>query len=98
MRVLCEGCPPCVSGDEQSEGEEDSPEADHDYLVQDSPENVRFSIEQKFMLEMPEDFFDLWELCTSINKEKPEGAKLPQFCFSKIHFMLRLFFEFLHAR
>ena len=50
------------------------PEVVHeDYPVKDSPEDVRLSIEQKFLLEMPDDFYDLWDLCTKLNKEKPEG-------------------------
>ncbi|KAK4299087.1 hypothetical protein Pmani_028614 [Petrolisthes manimaculis] len=45
-----------------------------DYFVPDSPQDVRFSIEQKFLLEMPQDFFDLWDCCKKINAEKPEEA------------------------
>ncbi|XP_069182099.1 histone PARylation factor 1-like isoform X3 [Procambarus clarkii] len=45
-----------------------------DFNVAESPEDVRFSIEQKFLLEMPDDFFDFWDCCSQINKEKPEEA------------------------
>ncbi|KAG0715762.1 Histone PARylation factor 1 [Chionoecetes opilio] len=45
-----------------------------DFIVQDSPEDVKFSVEQKFLLEMPQEFFDFWDCCSNINKEKPEEA------------------------
>lgn len=45
-----------------------------DYEVKDSPEDIRLNIEQKFLLEMPDDFFDLWDCCSQLNKEKPEEA------------------------
>ena len=59
---------------EDNENTEDPVIKAHDYIVQDSPEIPRFSIEQKFLLEMPSDFFDFWECCSNINKEKPEGT------------------------
>ncbi|XP_045125839.1 histone PARylation factor 1-like isoform X4 [Portunus trituberculatus] len=63
-----------------SDCEQEDPEEEvakgQDFLVQDSPEEARFSVEQKFLLEMPSDFFDFWECCTNINKEKPEEALL----------------------
>ncbi|XP_047470604.1 histone PARylation factor 1-like isoform X2 [Penaeus chinensis] len=39
-----------------------------------SPRNVRESIEQKFLLDMPDDFFDFWNLCSELNQEKTEEA------------------------
>ena len=38
-----------------------------------SPPNIKENILQKFLVEMPEDFYSFWEFCCSINKEKPEG-------------------------
>ncbi|XP_042206072.1 histone PARylation factor 1-like [Homarus americanus] len=32
------------------------------------------NIEQKFLVEMPDDFFDFWDCCVRLNKEKPEEA------------------------
>ncbi|KAK8394144.1 hypothetical protein O3P69_006381 [Scylla paramamosain] len=61
---------------EDTEETEEEVAKGQDFLVQDSPEEARFSIEQKFLLEMPSDFFDLWECCSNINKEKPEEALL----------------------
>lgn len=48
----------------------------NDTLIQGSPPDIRLNIEQKFLLEMPDDFFDFWECCSNINKEKPEEALL----------------------
>nr|XP_053650742.1 histone PARylation factor 1-like [Cherax quadricarinatus] len=45
-----------------------------DFNVGDSPEDIRYNVEQKFLLEMPDDFFDFWDFCSQINKEKPEEA------------------------
>lgn len=62
---------------ENDEGEAEDPVVEaQDYIVNDSPKSVKFSIEQKFLLEMPNDFFDFWECCSNINKEKPEEALL----------------------
>ncbi|XP_050693673.1 histone PARylation factor 1-like [Eriocheir sinensis] len=60
--------------EDESKKEEDLALAPHDYIVQNSPENVRFSIEQKFLVEMPKEFFDFWECCSCINNENPEEA------------------------
>lgn len=63
------------SEEEDSRPLEPPPEVVHeDYPVRDSPEDVRLSIEQKFLLEFPEDFYQLWDLCTRLNKDKPEEA------------------------
>ncbi|KAL1434849.1 hypothetical protein MTO96_001735 [Rhipicephalus appendiculatus] len=47
----------------------------------DSPEDVRESIKQKFLVEMPEDFYDFWDFCCSLKKESPSDA---------LHELLRL--------
>ncbi|XP_042893460.1 LOW QUALITY PROTEIN: histone PARylation factor 1-like [Penaeus japonicus] len=58
-----------------SQPEEDDAESPvHELEVAPSPENVRESIEQKFLVDMPEDFFDFWDLCKELDKEKPEEA------------------------
>lgn len=43
-----------------------------------SPEDIKENIKQKFLVEMPEDFYELWEFCKS-NKPKD-----PSSCFSDI--------------
>lgn len=40
----------------------------------DSPDNVRESIKQKFLVEMPDDFYDFWDFCCSLNKKDPSDA------------------------
>ncbi|KAJ4446654.1 hypothetical protein ANN_13351 [Periplaneta americana] len=39
-----------------------------------SPENVRESIKQKFLVDMPEDFYSFWSFCESLSSNKPEEA------------------------
>lgn len=36
-----------------------------------SPTDVRQDIKQKFMFEMPDDFYSFWDLCKSLNPSKP---------------------------
>lgn len=81
---MCQVHLSCIPGEKEDEDEskkeEDLALAPHDYIVQNSPENVRFSIEQKFLVEMPKEFFDFWECCSCINNENPEGeAELSHF-------------------
>lgn len=42
--------------------------------VPDSPQDVHKSIEQKFLVKMPRDFYDFWEFCKSLDARKPEDA------------------------
>ncbi|XP_064086036.1 histone PARylation factor 1-like [Macrobrachium nipponense] len=64
-----------IEEDDEDRPLEPSPEVVHeDYPVKESPEDVRLSIEQKFLLEMPDDFYNLWDLCVKLNKDKPEEA------------------------
>ena len=35
--------------------------------------DVRENIRRKFLMEMPEDFYQFWEFCKSINLSKPES-------------------------
>nr|CAD7605046.1 unnamed protein product [Timema genevievae] len=53
-------------GDKSSEDGEDN--------IPSSPEDVRESIKQKFLLEMPEDFYSFWSFCENISKDKPSEA------------------------
>uniref|UniRef100_A0A1E1X899 PBZ-type domain-containing protein n=1 Tax=Amblyomma aureolatum TaxID=187763 RepID=A0A1E1X899_9ACAR len=40
----------------------------------DSPDDIRKSIKQKFLVEMPDDFYDFWDFCCSLNKKDPSDA------------------------
>lgn len=40
----------------------------------DSPDDVREFIKQKFLMEMPQDFYDFWDFCRSVKKESPSDA------------------------
>lgn len=53
----------------QTAGEESDAEE-----MPESPQDVRESIKQKFLVEMPRDFYDFWEFCKSLNKHNPEDA------------------------
>nr|CAD7448672.1 unnamed protein product [Timema bartmani] len=55
-------------GDKSSEDGEDN--------IPSSPEDVRESIKQKFLLEMPEDFYSFWSFCENISKDKPSVPNL----------------------
>ncbi|XP_029822398.2 histone PARylation factor 1 [Ixodes scapularis] len=59
---------PDDSGSQTAGDESDAEE------MPESPEDVRESIKQKFLVEMPRDFYDFWEFCKSLNKHKPEDA------------------------
>jgi hypothetical protein len=38
-----------------------------------TPENEKDAIKQKFLVEMPEDFYSFWSFCKSLSPDKPEG-------------------------
>jgi len=52
------------------------------------PEDLKENIKSKFLVEMPEDFYQFWEFCSNINPEDPCG----NFCINKhntcMHFSL----------
>lgn len=39
-----------------------------------TPENEKEAIKQKFLVEMPEDFYSFWSFCQSLSPDKPEGV------------------------
>ncbi|KAJ9600792.1 hypothetical protein L9F63_001072 [Diploptera punctata] len=39
-----------------------------------SPEDVKESIKQKFLVDMPDDFYSFWSFCRFLKSEKPEDA------------------------
>ena len=60
-----------------SDAEEDASDEDADDLeVPESPADVRENIKSKFLVEMPEDFYDFWKLCQKLNAEDPLGKIL----------------------
>jgi len=43
-------------------------------LVPENPASVRESIKQKFLVDMPEDFYDFFKFCQDLNKDNPCAA------------------------
>ena len=41
------------------------------------PVDERADIKRKFLVDMPQDFYDFWEFAKTVNKQAPCG----QFCF-----------------
>ncbi|XP_037506007.1 histone PARylation factor 1 isoform X2 [Rhipicephalus sanguineus] len=65
----------------------------------DSPDDVRESIKQKFLVEMPEDFYDFWDFCCSLKKENPSGATyLNHSCTERASQLQDALYELLHLR
>ena len=46
---------------------------DEDEEIPASPADVKESIKQKFLVDMPDDFYDFWEFAKSVNAKKPAG-------------------------
>jgi len=59
---------------EDSDDNKEEEEEEDEIFFPLSPEDVRESIKEKFLVDMPEDFYDLWEFCSTINKKNPEDA------------------------
>jgi hypothetical protein len=38
-----------------------------------TPEDEKETIKQKFLVEMPEDFYSFWSFCKTLSPDKPEG-------------------------
>ncbi|CAC5425683.1 Putative histone PARylation factor 1-like,Histone PARylation factor 1 [Mytilus coruscus] len=60
------------SKEESVESKEESVESDEESLP--SPDDVAENIKRKFLVEMPEDFFEFWEFCCHLDKKKPRDA------------------------
>ncbi|XP_048778072.2 histone PARylation factor 1-like [Ostrea edulis] len=54
----------CESDDEEEESVEDLP----------SPDNVRDNIKKKYLMEMPEDFYQFWDFCKKLDGSHPENV------------------------
>ena len=47
--------------------------ADSDELLNES-EDVKENVKRKFLVQMPEDFYQFWEFCRSLNHSNPQGV------------------------
>ena len=57
-----------------SDEEDDASDKDvDDSEMPESPVDIRENIKSKFLVEMPEDFYDFWKLCQKLNAEDPLG-------------------------
>lgn len=45
---------------------------DDDELAKES-EDMRENVKRKFLVQMPDDFYQFWELCKSLNPSNPTG-------------------------
>ena len=41
-----------------------------------SPVDIKENIRSKFLVEMPQDFYDFWDFAKSLSKNKPQGIKV----------------------
>ena len=59
--------------EEELNTEEDETILDSDEEPLPSPDDVVENIKRKYLLEMPEDFYEFWEFCCHLNSKKPRG-------------------------
>lgn len=64
-----------VFADEDGAADAQSDESE-DETPPDSPTDVKENIKSKFLVEMPDDFYDFWEFAKTINSKNPSGATL----------------------
>jgi len=67
--------------DEEKKEKNDEPQEstieevfEDDDMLPASPENIKENIKQKFLVEMPEDFYEFYEFCKGVNKTSPREA------------------------
>ena len=58
---------------EEINTEEERAIVDSDEEPLPSPDDVVENIKRKFLVEMPEDFYEFWEFCCHLNSKKPRG-------------------------
>lgn len=73
-RVTASTSPKAASEGHSSSRETSNGRTDVSSELPASPSDVRASIKQKFLVEMPEDFYDFWDFCSSLNKKSPSDA------------------------
>ncbi|KAL8593854.1 hypothetical protein ACOMHN_018066 [Nucella lapillus] len=61
--------------EQASDVDDDDSEEEEEAEVPASPVDVRENIKQKFLVEMPEDFYDFWKLCKKLNEEDPLASR-----------------------
>lgn len=62
--LSCQGIPPVINKEYFVDTEEEMPE---------DPTNLSDSLKQKFLVEMPNDFFKFWEFCKELKPSDPLG-------------------------
>lgn len=73
-RVAASASPKKAASEGHSSSETSNGRTGTSREIPDSPNDVRASIKQKFLVEMPEDFYDFWDFCSSLNKKSPSDA------------------------
>lgn len=58
----------------QTEAESGSKGLPPDQEIPASPVDVKESLEQKFLVKMPDDFYDFWQFCETLDKHSPQDA------------------------
>jgi len=60
--------------EEKAEETKEAETKNFDDILPSSPEDIRENIKKKFLVEMPEDFYQFYQLCQGMNKEDPRMA------------------------
>ena len=68
-----------ADSDHGSDGASDN-EGAEDIDAPPSPADVKQNIKQKYLTEMPQDFYDFWEFCQQENKKNPQSKMFKFFC------------------
>ena len=55
---------------DETEGDNDECE-----VSPDSPRNIKENIKSKFLVDMPQDFYDFWDFVKTVNSKRPEGLE-----------------------
>lgn len=61
------------STDEERKKEQEGVDTDTEDDAPPSPTDLSESIKQKFLVEMPQDFYDFWEFAKTIDSKNPTG-------------------------
>ena len=74
--ISSERSPSASSESEQEDGEE--------IELPESPLDIKENIKQKFLVDMPEDFYHFWDFCKSENHHKPTEALMKSLGFQLV--------------
>ena len=61
---------------EAEDQEKDRTDDDQDKESPASPEDIKENIKSKFLVDMPQDFYDFWDLAKSIKGTAPQGERI----------------------